>query len=427
MLNNKRCGVFLEMGLGKTVCVLQVIQKLKQSGYKGKVLIITPASILRHVWQEENEKWGFNLTITTLYGTPITREKKLLSDSDIYLVSADNVNWLKDNHRYDFKVCVVDEFSLFRNTKSLRFKALKKLQQQINFERFIGLTGTPIVKNVYDLWGIMYLIDGGERLYKYRKHFQDEWFRPGISRGHIVFNWIPLKDAEEKILDKVKDITISMKSQDYLKLPDFINVDCKVSLDAKTMKKYKEFKKEKFLEFEKGVVDAKNAAILVFKLQQYASGCIYLEDKSTQFLHREKVKALQDIIAQSDSQVLVYSSYIHVTEMILKKVKDIHLFEKEKWDRKEVPAMVVNPKQAGYGLNLQTGGNVIVWFTPTYDLELYRQANARLYRQGQKLSVRCYNLVAANTIDESIVQVLASKGVNLDNLFEVLKKEKNYI
>ena len=416
MLNRPRCGVFLEMGLGKTLIALHYLSIIH---YTPPALIIAPASVIRNkVWQDENEKWECLLDISVLDGPPERREKRISERHDIFLISPDNLVWLHKQKK-KFTVVIVDEFSMFKNPSSLRFKNLRQLADKAT--NFIGLTGTPISHDIFTIWGLIRLIDGGERLYKYRSTFKDRWFIPDKRNAHVIFSWKARKGAAAEILDKIKDITITMKAEDYLQLPEFIDINYKVEIGGIPLALYRKLEAEFILSFKEGDVDAVNKAVLVNKLIQIAAGSVYTEKSKIVHIHDAKIETLKDLYNQRDSNILVYCSYKHVANKILKNIEGSEEFNQDRWNKKKIPLMVCNPQEVGYGLNLQEGGSIIVWYNPIYNMELYRQANARLYRQGQTVPVRNYILLAQGTIDTAVYDSLNNKTANLDAVFRTLK------
>jgi SNF2 family DNA or RNA helicase len=420
IVRNRRCCIFLEMGLGKTVICLEAMKRRR--ALLGKVLIVVPASIITFVWQEENEKWGMGFDIVACYGSPKRRKELFAEGHDIYLISVDNLRWFYEKRLYrDFDFIIIDEFSMFKNTKSIRYKTLKKIMPGIR--RFIGLTGTPITNNVYDLWGLIYLLDNGQRLFSAKYKFQMEWFRPAARNGAIIYSWKPRPGATDEILDKVSDIAIAMKACDYITLPDFIEVTLKVDLENE-LQVYKTMEMNNILNFKNGIVEAQSKGVLINKLLQIANGTVYYSDGfGYEVLHDYKIKALKSIVEQADSNMIVYCLYKHDQQRIIKALEGCaSRFDYKRWIKGKVKVMVVNPQEMGYGLNLQEGGSIVVWYSPIYDMELYKQANARLYRTGQRMPVRCYFILAKDTIDEVVHKVLHEKEGRLEYLYDYISK-----
>ncbi|WP_031368139.1 DEAD/DEAH box helicase, partial [Clostridium botulinum] len=342
----------------------------------------------------------------------------------------ENVVWLVDNYfkQWKWDTCIVDELSSFKSSKAKRFRALKKVRPY--FKRMVGLTGTPAPNSLIDLWPQIYLLDGGKRLGRTITSYRQQYFNPGKRNQYIVYNW-ELKDgAEEQIHKKIGDICISMMAKDYLDIPERIDNIIDINLPKNAINKYKQLEKDLVLEFGEDDITAANAAVLTNKLLQMSNGAIYSEDKQVIEIHDEKLKALLDIIESANGKpVLIFYSFKHDFDRIVnflktKKLKAIGLEDSKdikKWNNGEIPILLVHPASAGHGLNLQYGGNIIVWFGLTWSLELYQQANARLHRQGQKESVIIHHLVSKDTVDEEVIKTLGSKEVNQNVLLEAVK------
>lgn len=403
-------------------------------GEVNKVLVIAPKRVAEDTWSTEVDKWDHlkSLRISKIIGTPKQRINAINENADIYIVSRDNVKWLVDNcFRYwKWDMCVIDELSSFKNSKSQRFRALKKVRP--HFKRIVGLTGTPAPNSLIDLWPQMYLLDGGERLGKTITGYKERFFYPGQHNGYVVYEWKLKENAEDSINKKISDICISMKAEDYLNMPKRIDNIIRIKLPDKTIKKYKEFSKDLVMELDnEEEITAVSAAVLTNKLLQFANGAIYNDDKEIIELHDEKIDKLLEIIDTSNGKpVLVFYNFKHDKERIIKAlakkgIKDYQGLDSSEdiknWNEGRIQVALLHPASAGHGLNLQYGGNIIIWFGLNWSLELYQQANARLYRQGQKESVIIHHLVAKNTVDEDVMQALENKDVNQEKLLEAVK------
>ncbi len=383
-------------------------------------------------WSTEVDKWDHisHLKISKILGTPKQRKEAVEKDADIYVTNRENVVWLVDNYfkQWKWDTCIVDELSSFKSSKAKRFRALKKVRPY--FKRIVGLTGTPAPNSLIDLWPQIYLLDGGKRLGRTITSYRQQYFNPGKRNQYIVYNW-ELKDgAEEQIHKKIGDICISMMAKDYLDIPERIDNIIDINLPKNAINKYKQLEKDLVLELGEDDITAANAAVLTNKLLQISNGAIYSEDKQVIEIHDEKLKALLDIIESANGKpVLIFYSFKHDFDRIVnflksKKLNAIGLEDSKaikKWNNGEIPILLVHPASAGHGLNLQYGGNIIVWFGLTWSLELYQQANARLHRQGQKESVIIHHLVSKDTVDEDVIKALGSKEVNQNVLLEAVK------
>ncbi len=429
VIDNSIAGLLLGMGLGKTVITLTAIDKLINTYFDaGKVLIIAPLRVAQDTWSREKDKWDHlqHLRISKILGTRPQREKALKADADVYVINRENIPWLVSmtGNRWPFDTVVIDELSSFKSSKSKRFRALRRVRPMIT--RIIGLTGTPSPNGLMDLWAQLYLLDRGERLGKTISEYRDRYFIPGKRDGHIVYEWKQKKEAEDRIYDKISDICVSMSAEDWLKLPKRIERTVQVSLSSTARKNYGKLEKDLLLPFEEGDVTADTAAVLSNKLLQLANGAVYNEKKAVQEIHDAKLDALEDIVeAANGKTILCFYTYKHDLSRILKRFPEAKKLEGPediaKWNKGEIPLLLTHPASAGHGLNLQDGGHNVVWFGLTWSLELYQQANARLDRQGQKESVVIQHLVAADSIDETVVARLADKTAGQDALLEAVK------
>ena len=432
VMDNEDSGLFLDMGLGKTVTTLTAIDNLILLGEVNKVLVIAPKRVAEDTWSTEVDKWEHlkDLRISKIIGTSNQRLKAIKADADIYVIGRDNIAWLVDScfNNWIWDMCVIDELSSFKSSKSVRFRQLKKVRPY--FKRIVGLTGTPAPNSLIDLWPQMYLLDGGKRLGKTITGYKQQYFSPGQSNGYVVYNWNLKEGAEDAIQNKISDICISMMAKDYLDLPERIDNKIKISLSEGAKKKYKQFEKDLVMELGDEDITATNAAVLTGKLLQMANGAIYTENRTVIDIHQEKLKALLEIIeAANGKPVLIFYNFQHDLSRILdyleiNKLKGKVLEGSEdiaKWNKGEIPILLTHPASAGHGLNLQYGGNTIVWFGLTWSLELYQQANARLHRQGQKDMVIIHHLIAKGTVDEDVMKALESKEVNQNMLLEAVK------
>ena len=437
ILDNLNCGLFLDMGLGKTVSTLTAIQELRSMGFIDKVLIIAPKKVAQVTWKDEIKNWEHlqGLRISVIDGTAAQRKAAMLADADIYTVSRDNVVWLVVEHggvKLPYDMVVIDELSSFKNQASKRFKALRRVRKFI--PRVVGLTGTPAPNGLIDLWSQMYLIDEGKRLGKTITGYRDRFFTAGRRNGDIVYEYIPKAPAEEteqKISDLIKDICLSMSAEDYLKMPDKLIYYDKVRLSDKDMKAYKAFEREQVLEFiESGeTVTAASAAALSNKLQQFANGAMYDADRKVLQLHDEKIEKLKELVEAANGQpVLVAYSFQHdLTKIMdaLKEYKPVKLEKPEQiadWNAGKISVLITHPASAGHGLNLQKGGHIMIWYGLTWALELYQQFNARLYRQGQMKPVSIHHIITEDTVDEKIVRSLDGKDTTQRSLMDAIKE-----
>ncbi|MEG1239950.1 MAG: DEAD/DEAH box helicase [Oscillospiraceae bacterium] len=431
MLARHAAGLLLDMGLGKTVVALTVADELLNDRFEAhKGLVIAPLRVAEDTWTKESAKWDHlrHLRVSRVLGTERQRIQVLEQEADLYCINRENVVWLVKYYglKWPFDLVIVDELSSFKSASAQRFKALRKVRPLIKW--LYGLTGTPTPNGLIDLWPQMYLLDRGERLGKTMTAYRDRYFTPGRRSGYVVYDWVPKPEAETEIYNAIGDICVAMKAADYLKLPERVDVVRAVTLDEEARRLYDEMEKETMLTLANAeVIDAGTAAVVTGKLMQIANGAVYGEDKKIHELHSAKLDALEDVIEAANGRpVLVFYAYKHDLERIRQRLPQAVKLEGEKeitaWNKGEIPVLLAHPAGAGHGLNLQAGGNHIVWFGLTWSLELYQQANARIYRQGVKGErVTVTHLIAEGTVDEDVMKVLEGKAARQDALLEAVK------
>ena len=392
-----------------------------------KVLIIAPLRVVQSTWPSEIEKWEHlkRLTYSVVVGTEKERLTALNQNVNIYIINRENIDWLvnKSGVKFDFDMLVIDELSSFKSYSAKRFKSLLKVRP--TFKRVVGLTGTPSSNGLMDLWAEFRILDLGERLGRYITHYRNTYFVPDKRNGMIIYSYKPQQDAEERIYDKISDITISMKAKDHLNMPDLIMNGVKVELSEKEKVKYETFRKEMVMRVSDKEIDAVNAASLSNKLLQMVSGSIYDEDGKYYLIHDKKLDVLEDLIEGANGKsVLVAYWFKSDKERIEKrfKVKEIKTSEDiAEWNKGNIPVALIHPASAGHGLNLQQGGSTLIWFSLTWSLEFYQQTNARLYRQGQNETVVIHHIITKNTIDEDVLKALERKDKTQEALMEAVK------
>lgn len=427
IINNKSAGLFLDMGLGKTAITLSAIKHLIYEEFEvSKVLIIAPLQTALSTWTSERDKWEEfkDLRISLVLGTLAQRKKALATEADIYVVNRENVQWLCEycDKDFPFDMLVVDELSGFKNPSSKRFKALRK--KLPFFSKVVGLTGTPAPNGYSDLWSQVYLLDRGTRLGKTVGKFRQAYFYPAWSNGHIVYKWELLNGAKEIIDEKLSDLCVSMKAVDFLKMPQRIDTELYVEMTSKERKLYDKFGRDHVLP-EEEIVGA-SAAAVQGKLLQMANGFAYNEEKVAIPIHEHKLEALEELVEASQGQsILVYYSFVEDKKRILERFPNARELkgaeEVKAWNEGKIPMLVAHPASAGHGLNLQDGGNTLVWYGLPWSLELYQQANARLYRQGQTKPVTIYHLLTKGTHDIDVLNALKNKDATQEALLKALK------
>lgn len=429
-----RVGLFLDMGLGKTVITLTAIWELMYDRFEvQKVLVIAPKRVAEDTWSREHAKWDHlkDLRISKVLGSPAQRRKALEADADIYVIGRDNVVWLVEYYLalkkgWPFDMVVIDELSSFKNPQAKRFRALRKAMPYT--ARVVGLTGTPSPNGLMDLWAEIYLLDRGQRLGDTLGAYRDRYFKPGARNGYVVYKWEPLKGSREKIQSAISDICVSMSASDYLQLPKRIDNVIPVQLSPAELALYDRMEQEQLLQIEDEDIVALNAAAVMTKLLQIANGSVYADDGTVVRIHQAKLEALAEIVDTSSTPVLVFYSYRHDLAAIQQAIPGARQLTGPEdiadWNAGRIQVLLAHPASVGYGLNLQEGGHTIVWYGLTWSLELYQQANARLYRQGQEKPVIIHHLIAAGTVDEQVMEALQNKDTSQAALLAALKERR---
>ena len=427
ILENKKVALLLDMGLGKTVSSLTALVDLLDSMSVNKILIIAPLRVANTVWHVEAENWqhtkGLKINICT--GSEKNRRAQLHKSADVYVINRENVEWIVELYgkKWPFDCVIIDESSSFKSPSSRRFKSLKKTVALTEY--CVLLTGTPSPNGLLDLWSQFYLLDHGARLGRTMTAYKQRFFKSDF----MGYKYELRKGASDEIYSLIADITLSMQAEDYIKLPDRIDSSVFVELPPAKLKAYKDFERESILELEDSDdVEAVNAAVLGNKLLQFANGAIYTDALGNwSDLHRVKLDALNDIIEDNAGEnILIAYNYKTDLERLTKKFPDAVVMDKDgeavaRWNNNEIKLLLAHPASAGHGLNLQKGGSLIVWFGMIWSLELYQQFNARLHRQGQTKPCRVVHIVASQTIDEKVLNVLSDKNAVQNNLLTALK------
>ena len=434
--SHEEAAVLLDMGLGKTVITLSAVADLLWDSFQvSRVLVIAPLRVARDTWPAEVKKWDHlsGLRISVAVGTETERRVALMRDADVYVINRENVQWLveKSGVAWKWDMLVVDELSSFKNPQAKRFKSLMRVRGKV--KRVVGLSGTPASNGLMDLFAEYRLIDKGVRLGRFITRYREEFFRPDKTNGLIVYSYKPLPFAEEEIYRRIGDITISMKSTDYLQMPEKIISENVVYMDEREKKEYERLKGDMVLELDGEEVTAANAAALCQKLSQMANGAVYTDDGKTKVFHSRKLDALEDMIEAANGKpvMVVYwfkSDLKRIEERLTEKGITFERLDTgdsiERWNRGEIPVLLLSPASAAHGLNLQSGGSHIIWFGLTWSLELYQQTNGRLWRQGQKAETVVINhIITKGTIDERILAVLKQKDATQEELIAAVKAE----
>lgn len=417
IIKNPTAAVFLEMGLGKSVITLTAILELCLERFEvGRVLVIAPLRVARDTWPAEIQKWDHlkDLTYSVAVGTASERRAALRQKTFVHIINRENVQWLIEDSGipWQYDMVVIDELSSFKSHQSKRFKSLMKARPGVR--RMVGLTGTPSSNGLMDLWAEFRVLDMGKRLGRFITHYREQFFEPDRRNGMQVFSYKPRDGAEREIYRRIGDITISMRSADYLKMPECVMNTVPVRLDSQEFEIYEAMESKMVTELDGVEIDAVNAAALTGKLCQLANGAIYTPDRNTVFFHERKLDALEDLIEGANGKpVLVAYWYKHDLVRIQERFKVRELKTSKDiadWNAGKIPVAAIHPASAGHGLNLQAGGSTLIWFGLTWSLELYQQTNARLWRQGQQAeTVVIHHIITKGTVDEDVMRSLSEK------------------
>lgn len=422
----------------KTVITLSAIRDLMLDTCEvSKALVIAPLRVARDTWPAEAGKWDHleDIDVSVIVGDKKTRIAALNHPAMVYVINRENVKFLveyyeKNGLRWDFDAVIIDELSSFKNHQSQRFKWLRKVRPFV--KRMIGLTGTPTSNGLMDLWAEIGILDGGERLGRFIGRYREAYFKAGSMNPQtgVVFQYVPRPGAEEQIYGKIADITISMKAMDYLHMPDCVPAWHYVEMDKKERKLYDMLRKDLIIPLKDADIDAANAASLTGKLLQMANGAVYDENSAVREIHQRKLEKLEDLIEAANGQsVLVAYWFKHDRQRIvehlssmgykprdIKESKDIR-----DWNGGNIQVALIHPASAGHGLNIQSGGHILIWFGLTWSLELYQQTNARLWRQGQTDVVTIHHIICKDTVDEDVMAALEQKDITQEKLIAAVK------
>ena len=427
-------AILLGCGLGKTSIALTAIDEMMHDSFEiRKVLVVAPIRVCTNSWPDEIRKWDHlsDIRFSVAVGTREERLAALKADADVFIINRENLPWLVDQSGlpFDYDMCVLDELSSFKNWQSKRCRAFMKVRPKL--KRVVGMTGTPSSNGLMDLFSEYRCLDMGERLGRFIGRYREAYFTPDRRNGNIIYSYKPLPGAEDEIYSRIGDITISMKSTDYLDMPELVTTEHTVTLNQAEREKYDAMKSDLLLRLPEGEVTAANAAALSGKLCQMANGAVYADDGSVTVIHDRKLDALEDIIeAANGSPVLIAYWYKHDMQRISKRLLGLHIpFARpdkpediRRWNNGEYPVMLLHPASAGHGLNLQHGGSTIVWFSLPWSLELYTQTVDRLFRQGQESeTVSVIHIVTKGTIDGRIVKALKDKDDSQNALIDAVK------
>ncbi len=418
------CALFLDMGLGKTISTLTAVSDFLDDFAVSRVLIVAPLRVANTVWAQEALKWTHtkHLDIAVCTGSAENRKAIISSDPDVMVINRENIAWLVTIEPWKWDMIVIDESSSFKSAESKRFKALKKVVKHI--KKTVLLTGTPAPNGQMDLWSQMYLIDQGARLCRTITNFRNLYFQPS---GYMGYKYELRDGSEDKINDKIKDVCLSMSADDYLELPDRMDIIERVQMPDEVMRDYKDFERQFFMELQEGTIEAVSAAVMAGKLLQMSNGAVYDGGGKAHVIHDAKIDALKEMVEDNPTEnLLVAYNYKHDLWRLLKAFPDAVQLDKkgealDRWNRGEIKMLLAHPASAGHGLNAQHGGSVVVWFGLNWSLELYQQFNARLHRQGQEKPVKVFHIICEDTIDWTVKAAIDAKAKTQSDLLEFIK------
>lgn len=433
MLTDPALGLYLDMGLGKTVITLTAINDLEYNRFEvAKVLVVAPKKVAEATWQKEAAKWDHlkHLRFSAILGSAAKRIRAINTPADVWVINRENIPWLVEccRNAWPFDMVVLDESSSFKNPQAKRFKSLTWVRKYIR--RMVELTGTPAPNGLMDLWAQIYLLDEGQRLGKRITHFRERYFEPDQRSRDMVYSYAPKPGADDVIRNLIGDICVSMKAEDYLTLPDCVYNDIPVILDPKAQAAYTKLEEDMLLQVDESTIDAGSAAVLTNKLLQLCNGAVYDDQRQMVEIHRCKIDAFMETVEALDGQpVLVFYNFKHDLERLEaalagsgRRVRRLTgPADETSWNSREIDILLAHPASCAYGLNLQAGGNHVIWFGLNWSLELYQQANKRLHRQGQTSKVIVHHLVVDKGVDEDVIAALHDKCTTQDRLMQALK------
>lgn len=466
LYDNPKMLLGIDMSMGKTVIVLSALERLyKEFSFK-KALIVAPLRVATDTWPDEFERWEHiqslkysvvrvdddhpelkKYSANNRTQIKYAMMRKVVEDTNpINIINKEAMPWLVSEYQNDwpYDVLIIDESSMLKSWK-MKTKT-KNHKQETNLTRFGAiasvrhhhkkiwlLTGTPCPNSIKDLGGQAFILDGGERLGKYKTHFEKQYFYNPPHNPHV---FIPFKDSHSNIMNKMKDIMFTLRAEDYLELPERIYNIIQVKLPEKILKKYKKFERTLVAEFLD--VRAKNRADLTNKLLQFANGSVYrkTEDgdcKEVKEVHRVKLDALESIIEEASGEsVLIFYAFQFDRDLIKKKFPQAVLFDEDKdfvkkWNEKKIKIGLAHPASIGHGMNLQHGGRIAVHYGLTWSLELYQQSNKRLHRPGQDKNVIIHHIICKDTVDEDVVKALQNKATNQDLVIDSVRKRMQQV
>lgn len=443
-LDNPRTYFAIDMGLGKTIIALTALTKIKKPA-----LVIAPLRTVYTTWPDEIKKWNLPLKYSIIHGPD--KLEAIARKADVYLTNYESIPFIYDtlvflvqNKRpLPFSVCIIDEGSMIKSPSTQRFKYFDALRKVFPKYRTI-LSGTPAPNSLLDLWAQYYFLNDGKLFSKYYGTFRREHYS---ANEYNPFAYTIKPGAAKQIYKKILPHTFRLDTKDYIKLPDIKYNYISVDLPSKLKEQYKTFKKDFILQLGSITHEALNSATLSMKLRQFLQGFIYYDTgeftpsgkpiRRASELHKVKLNTLQDLVKELNQPILCAVQFKHELEMIRKIYSDVPIIAGgtkntlatryiQQWNKGELPLLLCHPKSLAHGVNLQSGGCVIIWYSLTWSLEQYQQFNKRLHRRGQKNAVMINHLVIKDTIDDRVTRILANKDMTQQALLDYLRDNTNY-
>jgi len=413
LYEHDRAMILAPVGAGKTAITLTAMQAMLEAGVVERFLVLAPKRVCTDVWPVEQPIWAPNVTLAVAVGTPAQRKAALYSGAQIIVTNYDNIQWLATQTLAHIDGIVYDELTKLKNPSGARFKALNKVIDPIAVRW--GLTGSFTSNGLEDVFGQCKIVDQS-LLGRSKGAFQQQYF---ILINKEYGDWAPRPGSLAQVMERIKPATFLLEPGDYKdKLPPLNTVELRCDMD---MLDYNTMKKD----FVLNDVVAVNAAVVTQKLQQMASGFLYT-DNGPVWLSSHKFDRLEDLLAENQraNTLVVYTYKEELAELKRRFPRAQTLDDDraiERWNAGQVELLLVHPKSAGHGLNLQHGGHHIVFLSLPWSLELYEQTIGRLHRSGQKNAVWCYIMLTHKTVDEKIWGALHDKRTLSDIALEALK------
>ena len=438
ILDVPRCAVFAGMGTGKTISALNALDAL-QFVEDSPILVLAPKRVAISTWPDETRKWSHlaGMSVMPIVGDEKARVAALKMGAPIHAMNYENLEWLVQfwGERWPYRTVVADEST---NLKSFRLKQGGKRAQALSkvahshIKRFISLTGTPCPNGLLDLWGQLWFLDAGKRLGRTFSAYKDRWFKLAPDGYGVT----AMPHAQAEIQELLKDLCITIDAKDYFDLKEPIVNNIFVDMPMGARKLYRDMEKEMFMQLDTHAVEAFGAAARTVKCLQIANGAAYVGEGNTEWkvMHDAKLEALESIVAEaSGAPVLVAYHFKSDLARLLKafpqgRALDANPKTMTDWNKGLIPVLFAHPASAGHGLNLQDGGNILVYFSHWWNLEermqiLERIGPTRQMQAGHDRAVFIHNIIARDTVDEMVIERCTTKREVQDILLDAMKRK----